>query len=450
MKSFYTIVISTFLASNIFAQDSKLLQNFKYRIDNYKAVGLSAGASGGINREYFSSTNNTFGADISGGFNFISSTDTRKTMVSANLAGVLNKSKNNSSSIQKYSDRYAASSIYLDNTWYKGKSFVEIGTIVSTNLAKIITKNNNVEIGNIKNNYLYLATKIGVGSGRLENVTDMQNALWIYRALKKDNKLNRELSAEELNNLAKSITKGKNTRVLDFRRRTKFILKTVDGYLQEKGIVSKTDIDYFNILNDNLFLANNLERLAGKLVYFNLNPQILGLNNSNFQNINLFTQQYNNEAKDLTAIIGFKKYLPQNLKHQSNYGFALKVTMLKYTETNKNIYANNVIINYDNSFNIQQYGTAFFYEHSIYPNTRTILNIRADANAGLQVFNKIRDNFAKIKFGAGVSYFLNYHTTFIADLGLNYQNNIFDYYQRGILMPNSFFASTRLGLDINL
>ena len=451
MKLFYTIVLSIFFASNIFAQESKLLQNFKYRVDNYKAIGLFADAGGGVSKEYFSSNDNNLGSGIGANFNFINSTDYKKTVIAANISGGFNKANYNSSTTQKDKYRFASSSIYLNNTWYKGKNYFEIGASISSKINKATTQNyNNTGIGNSKNDGYVLSPIIGVGKGRIENVTDMQNALWLYKSLKNEKNLSGELTDEELNNLGKSITKGKNTRVLDFRRRTKFILKTVDSYLQEKGIISKTDINYFNTLNDNLFFANNAERLSGKELYLNINPQMIGENKEYFLKGNSYSLQNKSEIKDLTATIGFRKFLPQSLKHQNNYGFAIKAKILKFIETEKKIYVNNVVTNYYVEYNIQQYGPELFYEHAIYPNTRTNINVRADFNFGVQILNKFQDDFARLKLNAGINYFINYRTRFIADLGLNYQSNSLNYFERNIFLPDRLFVNTRVGIDINL
>ena len=451
MKLFYTITLSILFASNISAQESKLLQNFKYRVDNYKAIGLFADAGGGFSKEYFTSNDNNLGSSIGGNFNFINSTDYKKTVIAANISGGLNRANYNSSTTQKDKYSFASSSIYLNNTWYRGKKYFEIGASISSKISKAISKNyNNTGIGNSKNDGYFFSPIIGVGKGRIENVTDMQNALWLYKSLKNDKNLSRELTDEELNNLAKSITKGKNTRVLDFRRRTKYILKTVDGYLKEKGVVGKTDIDYFNTLNDNLFFANNTERFSGKELYFSINPQMIGENRNYFINANSYSLQNKSELKDLTATIGFRKFLPQSLKHQSNYGFAFKAKILKFIDTERNIYTNNITTNYNIQYNIQQYGPELFYEHAIYPNTRTGIYVRAEANFGLQILNKFQDDFAKFKLNAGVNYFINYRTRIIANLGLNYQSNALTYFDRNIFLPNRLFVITRVGVEINL
>ena len=451
MKSFYTVLLSSIFTTSLFAQESKLLQNFKYRISNFNAVTLNADAGGGAFKEYFTSSNNNFGSSIGGSYNFFTNTDSRKTIISTYILGALNRGENYSSSTDKNKNSFAGSNIYFNNTWYKAKNYIEIGTTIFGNSGNSSTKNyNNTEIANTKNNSFAFLNTIAVGRGRIENVTDMQNALWLYRSLKKDKNLNRDLTAEELNNLAKSITKSKNTRVLDFRRRTKFVLKTVDGFLQEKGVIGKSDIDYFSTLNDNLFLANNFERLAGSVFYFNINPQIEGRGNAYFDGINSFIQQNNNGIKELSATFGYKKHLPKTLNRQTDFGFAFKTTIAKNTETDKKIYSNNVVLANKSIYNIEQYGPELFYDHGLYPNTRTNINIRADANIGIQVVNNVQDNFANLKLGANINYFINYRTRFIANLGLNYQKNILDYFQRSIFLPNRLFASTKVGIDINL
>ncbi|MBV5342795.1 hypothetical protein JZU68_03975, partial [bacterium] len=65
------------------------------------------------------------------------------------------------------------------------------------------------------NNYIFV--EIGSGSGRIENVSDAQHALFLINDLSKKSILNRDLSNNEINELSKTMTKIKNKRFLDSR-----------------------------------------------------------------------------------------------------------------------------------------------------------------------------------------------------------------------------------------
>lgn len=104
----------------------------------------------------------------------------------------------------------------------------------------------------------------------------MQNALWLNKALEEATLLSRQLSGDELNELGKTITKGNNTRVVDLRKRTRFILKIVDDFFQQKEIINSTNINYFSHLNDIMFFTVNNPRLSGTEHFIRFTPEISG------------------------------------------------------------------------------------------------------------------------------------------------------------------------------
>ena len=106
--------------------------------------------------------------------------------------------------------------------------------------------------------------------------------------------------------MGRTITTANNTRVLDARKRTQFILETVDNYLQQNGLINKTDIRYFSHLNDILFVAFNSPRLSGTKKFIRFTPGIAGYGTNLTQNsnINKYERKLNN--KSLALATGIK------------------------------------------------------------------------------------------------------------------------------------------------
>jgi hypothetical protein len=290
---------------------------------------------------------------------------------------------------------------------------------------------------------------LGIGTGRLENITDIQNALWLYKALVKVDRLSANLSGADLNELGRSITKGNNTRVLDSRRRTQFLLTTVDNYLQQKGLISKTDINYFSNLNDILFFAFNNPRFSGTEKFIRLTPSIMDDNSNQLHTngMDKFTHDFTNQSAVFST--GIKRYKPVNLVHQNNYGAALKLAYISTDLTDRQ-FANGIPVTETKGKNdIKQAGAELFFEHAIYPNTRTVFNFNLQSELGYQDDGK--EGFYTVStLSCGVNYFISYHTRFNAGISAYYQKNKY-YIDRYLeLLPNNIQLNASVGLEINL
>ena len=451
MKLFYSTILCCFVTSSIFAQESKLLQNFKYRIDCYRVINL--GAEGAASTQKYENVTKPYfysGTSVNGYFSVFKISDKQKYNYNISTSATINTGSENINARGTRTGTFGLSANH-NKTWYFGKSFFEIGTALGSGISGIRSeKINNLisDKGNGKS--IYAAITLGLGRGRLEIVNDMQSALWLNRDLAKNKNLNRTLSDEELNGLAKAITKGNNTRVLDTRRRTKFVLKTVNNYLLDKGVINKNDIDYFSTLNDNIFFINNEYRVSGKELYIRFTPQYFGSNYNNTNDGRVIITKRNNEGHDILINTGFKKYKPQNLIHQNNYGAELSYYSINSTEKQNQV-DNNILV-FDTKFNkqINQYAADVFFEHGIYPNTRTNINFLAKASFGTQNIVSVVKNFYKFDLKAYSSYFISFRTKFFADFGVSYQKNYYDFLRTNQYLPNRFLANIHTGLDINL
>ena len=440
MRKFLFFLLLSASSYNVFSQQDSLLKKFTYRIDYYRAINLNVNGGSQFNKtESVTGTNkNTSSA---GGFgismNTVKSTDKILLTTSGAISSYFNSGKaENTTSTNKSRNLSAAAQFSILNKWFFKKIFTELGTDISG--GNYSAKNTSTifppTLRNKQTDYS-LTLHTGIGQGRLENITDIQNALWLNQALQEAGRLSKSLSADELYELGRSITKANNTRVLDSRKRTQFILETVDNYLQQKGVINKNDITYFSNLNDILFFAFNNYRLAGKEKFIRLSPALSGVNIDRIQND--FINKYEQRPKIKSALfsIGFNNYKPVNLKHQNNYGASLKLNYISYKSTDKYFNSGTLVNELNFKTTAKQASLNLFYQHAIYPNTRTIINFTLQTEAGYQEVEQNEDFYGTTILSGNFNYFISYRTRLTFDMGATYRKNIYNAYQNLQLYP---------------
>lgn len=122
--------------------------------------------------------------------------------------------------------------------------------------------------------------EFGAGYGRIEPIDDAQMALFILNDLKKENRLIKEPTHDEIYQLAEIISINRNKRFFDNRLKVIEDIKAIDSYLVANGIVSQTDATYFTTIYDNWLYANTPFRESG--FRFSLGPSIGNTINTSF------------------------------------------------------------------------------------------------------------------------------------------------------------------------
>ena len=268
------------------------------------------------------------------------------------------------------------------------------------------------------------ALTLGIGKGRLENVTDMQNALWLSKSLEEAGRFSHTLSAAELNELGKTITKANNTRVLDARKRTQFILETIDNYFQQNGLINRTDIKYFSNLNDVVFFAFNDQRLSGTDKFIRLKPSIEKFNLKYDEQPT--DNRSGNKAFNYSGLlsVGINKYVPKNLKHQNNFGISAELRYQSNDYSEYYIAQGNPVNSLDLESTLKQGGLAGFFDHGIYPNSRTLINFTAQASGGYQDVDGQESHYISTQLLASWNYFISYRTRIKCSIIALYQDNM--------------------------
>ena len=437
-----------------YCQQDTLLQKFKFRINHYQAINYGANAGAQYNKSDFGGRIARF-SDGSGNFgaNYYTtkSTDRMLLTISASLYANANSNVSSSEANGYHNKRYTlAPAFNLLNKWFTTKNFVELGGIVSSNLITDKTTDTNLPLyAKSTTGHYSLQINTGIGCGRLENITDMQNALWLYNDLKESSLLSHPLSADELNELGQAITLANNTRVLDVRKRTQFILETVDGFLQQKGLISKTDIHYFTHLNDILFFANNGQRLSGTEKFIRFTPGINGgKQNQSQYDTSVNNNQYTNKSMVLT--VGFNKFLPLKLTSQNNYGAFAKLAIMDNNMILRYYHAGILINDISAKATLKQAGVNAFFQHAIYPNTRTIINLIISTEGGYQDFEHETNFYGHINLTGGMNYFISYRTSLMGTLGGGYTKNEYNNYQSFERIPKNLQLSASFGVVVNM
>jgi hypothetical protein len=448
----FTLALSTI--ASFAQQPDSLLKQFRYRIDNFRAVTISGNGESQYNKlDYVNGahTNSASAGSAGGNYNITKSTDRISLTAVAGMYGSFNRAKSNDQSNSYTSKNFSyAPQLSIVNKWFHKKMFTELGT-TATGLFysfKDITAGFPDPSKNNINQYS-VAITLGAGTGRLENITDMQNALWLYKELMNSDRIGAILTADDLLELGRSITKGNNTRVLDSRKRTQFLLRTVDNYLQQKKIISKTDMAYFSGLNDILFFAFNSPRLSGTEKFIRLTPGITGWKNNQYQANGIDKLKHDFNTQSLLLSAGFKKYIPTSLKHQDNFGAALQLAYSN-ADLNERFFSNGIVTNeVKGTTQIKQAGGNAFYNHAIYPNTRTVVDCNLQTELGYQdVDNK--NFYAAANATVSLNYFINYNTRLTCNAGAYYQKNKYAMERYVEFMPDAVQLSVGAGVVISL
>ncbi len=441
---------------SIYGQQSKLLQNYKYRVNKFQAINVDFNTLANKENTYFKFQNpkgRNFTTQIAVDYNRVTITNKNFTNFNVSMGTNYSTSKmQNDVDINKSTSFSLAPQISLQNKWFHNKIYFQFDiAIANSNIYSKQNQSNNAVVDNNKSNGNYIQSNLtlGVGKGRLENITDMQNALWLYKILKEERQLTRDLNEDELNALAQTITNANTRRVLDGRQQRKFILKSIDYYLQSKSVIKKTDMDYFANLNDVVFFANNFPRLSGLEMFVKLIP-IASTNKDNAEQFNtpFNKNKYKNDIQTFILKIGFEKYKPLELAQQINYGLELKGTHNKIKE-NRQSYTGNQI-NVDNTLLLEsnQLVAAYFFQYSIYPNTRTIFNFSFSGENGIEFYNAKSSIYHNVGIGLSADYFISYNTRLNLAIGESYYYSKFNTNQNNIPLGGNLNFSFNCGLKV--
>ncbi|MBL7744983.1 MAG: hypothetical protein JNN00_16030, partial [Chitinophagaceae bacterium] len=154
--------------------------------------------------------------------------------------------------------------------------------------------------------------------------------------------------------------------------------------------------------------------------------------------------------KSVRLSAGINKHVPISLKHQNNFGAALQLYYLSndYTEKFFNGGVQTGEIRLDPE--LKQAGASAFFEHAIYPNTRTIIRFKLDTETGYQDIGDENSFFNLSNLSGSWNYFISYRTRLNCGLGVSYRKNIYALINYLTLLPESIQLFANAGVQVSL
>lgn len=419
MKIFLLPVLFISFTATAQKKDSALLQQYKFRTPNYRAVSLSGNAAGSYGSAYTGNSDYSFQVSPLFAASKLISTDKQYSTYNYEVSGNVNFYKRDAivSGTSRQTDIASAVRLYGQTKKYNGKSFILTG--YSGTIQQLYNKANRSNIDKRSEIQASAGYTIGAGKGRIENVTDAQMAYNILNDLKKNSLLTKDFTVEDAYSFAQTITNVNNTRLFDFRRKRIFELKQIDSLLHIKGLIQENSIDYFTTVADNWFYAFNEQRRHGTEKYIALSPLLnlsSGKTDFNVMPDSIIKQHSKGAAVLLTMSI--EKAVAKNIKRQFTKGVSL-IHALGY---GKNKITGNTFLSEAATTGLTGFLNAFL-QWGYYPNTRTIINTTLNNITGWDYLNSNLNNNTNFTFNG--NYFINYNTRVVINLsaGVNVSKN---------------------------
>jgi hypothetical protein len=185
---------------------------------------------------------------------------------------------NNTRQISNDGD-YRLSGFYNIDRYYSAsnKNYYKLGGNLSVEMTHSLyeTKNlqnvNNKSIGRPQY-YSNLSFDLGHGHGRIENVEDAVEALYILNDLSKNGLLSRSYTENDIKTLADKITLIKKERFFDERLYKQKSMKALVSLLLDNNLIKSESVEVFNIIADYHYFAGIQTRTSGQTLEYYLTP----------------------------------------------------------------------------------------------------------------------------------------------------------------------------------
>ncbi len=160
------------------------------------------------------------------------------------------------------SDKYIGDLIYkgLNHFYFTPKLFVN--TEILANHTAEYSEGDNSE--NETSNTTYGKIALGIGKGREYEVMYAELALHIIKDLREAELLKRTFTTALIDSLAQEIHRLRNLRYFDRRNYKKRLIKGIDAFFVEHDIIHEYSVDYFNILQDMIFLSMKSRKVGAR------------------------------------------------------------------------------------------------------------------------------------------------------------------------------------------
>ncbi len=187
----------------------------------------------------------------------------------------------------------------------------------------------------------YLKTSIGIGKGRLENVSVLVNAQNLMKDLQEENPAFQSLTENELFSLANKISQSSYRRIFDQRKYSKALIKSIHEWFEENGKSNTLEqISLSTTIMDYLLLTPYFYRTNGKV-------KEISLENFAYHNNSSLYTDYTTTQHAIRVKYQNNKAI--NLKRQNNFSTELKYIFNKdwdNSDVNRNLSGPYLISNY--------------------------------------------------------------------------------------------------------
>jgi len=227
-----------------------------------------------------------------------------------------------------------------------------------------------------------LSLNVRAGIGRIENVTDAQQTVYLLDAFTKNKVLNRDLSENEIFLLSQKISLVKNKRFLDSRLHLMDEISQVDTFFMSNNLITKQDARYFTTLYDIWLYGDKFERRAGQKIELSLTPYFTNSYNYSKSTYTIPTTTSSNYESNsngsnvnyqLSLLYQYEKPFLQKWQHSLSASLNGNYTI--YSGTYKNVLTDEKANNSNSTKHIYLNAE---YTLGFYPNTRT--NLYAKVN----------------------------------------------------------------------
>ncbi len=405
-KAFLLFGISIGLSFTGYAQyDDYQLKNYVNPTYKRKALDFEANTSGS-----FLKTTEMEGSALTGNLNLsfdqVSNSEKVQGYTIITLSG--GGSKYNNGSEQK--NRNAAAGINFSHTGFffkKNKLFMEFSPSVDLGYdyekdrvsyrEEYYTKYADLKTNKFATN---VNVKLGLGKGRIEDVTDARQAVYILQELQKKNILKRELSEAEIHAFAEQISLIKNKRQFDSRVKLAEEINHVDSFLVANDYIEKANSAiYFTSLYDKWMYGDRDRREAGSYIKGGIRPLFsftdFRYNLSNIpDHYTYYNPSYTNTVWGGFVYADYRYEKPVNLKLQSSFRVGLESGLTHYKDRDGNIFQTNFNASYQLGYylNTRTYFTGRFSQSFLwqripkYMGDDTNHNLISFSNLGLNAY----------------------------------------------------------------
>ena len=286
---------------------------------------------------------------------------------------------------------------------------------------------------------LNISPQLGVGYGRIENVQDARQAVYIANALSKKKVLTRNLSNDELSELSQIISTVKNKRFLDSRLHLMEEITSLDTFFVNNNLLADNGASYFTTLYDMWQYGELFSRKSGYEISFVVRPYY------EYKKIKYTPIMrdviYNSDEHIISLNFSYEK--PFKLNWQHSVSAAVFGDFYSSSEENKQ--TDN---NYKNSTKYRSFAALANYSLGYYPNTRTNIRIRASQQISKEIDDDENSStYYYAMLDAGLYYYFSPNLRLTGNCGLMYspsrdKGNEGSYFNRDVFSSSVYIQLT--------